>query len=139
MAETEANEITDYVRRIENVLEEMDSEKSKYMSACKEFREDIAEIYAEAKNNGTSKAALRAVIKTRSLERKLEDVRKHLDLDEQDLFDRYRLALGDLADTPLGQAAQMSFRDQLEADEDESKPKKGLGEAGDISSDYKLN
>lgn len=59
---------------------------------------DIREIYAEAKGNGYSVPALRALIKIRK-----EDANKRAE--RESLLEVYMQALGMLSDTPLGQAA----------------------------------
>jgi uncharacterized protein (UPF0335 family) len=77
-----------------------------YMTKCKGPHGDIKSILDEAKKAGVPKASLRAVVKSRELERKAVKQRAELgDLDLQDKYDLIRHALGDLADTPLGQAA----------------------------------
>jgi uncharacterized protein (UPF0335 family) len=98
--------VTEFVDRIENMHDEMESAKGEYMAECKARREDIKSIYDEAKDEGIPKKALKAVITARQLERKAKAARDDLaDLDLQDKFDLIRLKLGDLSETPLGEAA----------------------------------
>jgi hypothetical protein len=92
-----------WVREIEKHHGTLDSLKGSYMNECKQVREMIADCYARAKDAGLPKRALKAVIKTRELQRKIDDMRADLcedGLDED--YDRIRERLGDLADTPLG-------------------------------------
>jgi uncharacterized protein (UPF0335 family) len=96
--------VNSFVARVENRHEELLSERSKYMLACKGVREEIKEILDEAKDAGIPKRALRSVIKVRDLEAKAEKVREELEAEDQESHDQIRLALGDLADLPLGQA-----------------------------------
>jgi len=59
---------------------------------------DIKEVYAEAKSSGFDTKVMRLLIKERRMDKD--------DLDEQEtLLDIYRRALGQLATTPLGEAA----------------------------------
>jgi uncharacterized protein (UPF0335 family) len=67
--------------------------------------EDRAEIYADAKDRGFEVKAMRAVIKQRGE-----------DQGEREAFEAiveaYKLALGMLADTPLGEAAIKAMRER---------------------------
>lgn len=94
-----------FVSRIENLYDDLEKERSEYMLRCKDIREGIREVLDEAKEHGIGKTALKAVIKTRALERKLEELRDDLEPDQQETYDQIRHALGDLAELPLGQAA----------------------------------
>jgi uncharacterized protein (UPF0335 family) len=69
------------------------------------IREAITGIYDEAKDAGIPKKELRALIRTRELERKIEQTRADLEADEQATFEQLAEALGDFGNTPLGQAA----------------------------------
>lgn len=89
-----------YLDRIETLLTEMESAKGTYMAECKERREDIREIYKEAKDAGVPVKALRGLVKARDLGKKLEAITDGLDGDEQAAYETLCTALG-----PLGQAA----------------------------------
>ncbi len=94
------------VARIEAIAAKKDAAHMAYMQECSRFADETKQVYDEAKKAwGLPKRALKAVIKTRTLTRKLEDLRESLEGEEQDSYDQIRHALGDLADTPLGQAA----------------------------------
>lgn len=94
------------VDRIEALVSKKQSLHMTYMSECAVINEDIGDVYEEAKTAWhIPKKALRTVIKARSTERKLEEMRNDLDLVDRESFDQIRHALGDLADTPLGNAA----------------------------------
>lgn len=101
----EPAKVKSYVGRIENIHDELEKERGTYMAACKALREDIKDIFDEAKDAGIPRRALKSVIKVRALEYKAEKARDDLEQDDQQAHDRIRLALGDLADLPLGQAA----------------------------------
>lgn len=94
-----------YVDRIENIEAEIASERGKFMARCKELRKDISDVLDEAKSDGIPKKALRAVIKTRAIQAKIENIREDLEGEDQDNYDLIRHAIGDLADLPLGKAA----------------------------------
>lgn len=59
---------------------------------------DIREIYAEAKGNGFDTKVLRQVIRLRKIDKAERQ-------EMQAILDLYLEALGELGDTPLGQAA----------------------------------
>lgn len=99
-----------FVDRVESLHNDIASEKGAYMATCKGIREDISSVYDEAKEKGIPKKILKLVIEQRALGRKMEDIREELEQDDQDIFDQLMLALGDLADTPLGQAATNSAK-----------------------------
>lgn len=102
-----------FIKRVERIEADIGKEKSDYMNTCKALREDIKNVLNEAKDAGLPKAAMKAVLKARTLERKLEEAREDLDPDMQDTYDNIRLALGDLAELPLGQAAMSKSMDEL--------------------------
>jgi uncharacterized protein (UPF0335 family) len=60
--------------------------------------EDIKDVYTEAKGRGYDTAALKEIVK-----RRREDAQKRET--REAIVDTYLAALGQLADTPLGQAA----------------------------------
>jgi uncharacterized protein (UPF0335 family) len=63
-----------------------------------EIADDIKEIYKEADSAGFDTKALRAIIRERK-----QDVAERQELEA--IKETYRVALGMLSDTPLGQAA----------------------------------
>jgi len=104
-AGTNMDNATGFVDRIENLHGDLATLRAEYMNDCKALREDIKSVYGEAKDADIPVRALKAVVKTRELERKTAAVRDELDESYQNDFDAIRLKLGDLADLPLGQAA----------------------------------
>jgi F0F1-type ATP synthase membrane subunit b/b' len=94
-----------FVARIEERLGELDRHKTGYKAAVKEIREDIKLIIDDAKAAGIPKRELKAVVRTRELERRVAAVRDELETVERETYDQIRMALGDFGDTPLGQAA----------------------------------
>jgi uncharacterized protein (UPF0335 family) len=76
-----------YIERIERLTEEK-----------RAIAEDIKEIYVEAKSNGFDTKTIRRLVKERAMDAD--------DLAEQEaILDLYKRALGQLADTPLGESA----------------------------------
>lgn len=76
-----------FIERIERLEEEK-----------RVLAEDIKEVYAEAKGTGFDTKIMRQLIKERR--RDADDLEE-----EQTLLEVYRRALGQLSDTPLGEAA----------------------------------
>lgn len=85
-----AGQLKSIIERIENIDEEIS-----------ELRDGQKEIFAEAKSNGYDVPALRATLSRRKAMRK--DANKQLT--KEQIMETYLHALGDLASTPLGQAA----------------------------------
>lgn len=99
-----------FVTRIEALYTERDQKHSEFMNEAKNILWEVAECYAMAKEKGIPKKELKAVVKTRALQRKLVAVRDNLEAEEQEQFDLIRHSLGDLAELPLGAAALHSAR-----------------------------
>lgn len=97
--------VKSYTDRIFNLDDEIATEKSKYMNAVKNIREDINSVFQEAKKDGLPLKAMKSVVKSIKLERKVAKARDDLDPEIQDEFDLLKVALGDYASTPLGGAA----------------------------------
>lgn len=94
-----------YLARVENVLSDLETMKSEYMTACKAKRADIREIYKEAKDDDVPVRALRGLVKYRELERKQAALEETIPDEEVSEFQMLVEALGDFGDTELGQAA----------------------------------
>lgn len=99
-----------FVNRIEALYRERDQKHSEFMNEAKQILAEVSECYAMAKEKGIPKKELKAVVKTRALQRKLDAVRDNLEAEEQEQFDLIRHSLGDLAELPLGAAALHSAR-----------------------------
>jgi len=82
--------------RIESVLREIDHAKGVYMAEAKERREDIRSIYAESKDAGVNVKALRGLIKSREMQRKIDAIPDGFDEEEAAEFEHLVEALGDL-------------------------------------------
>lgn len=94
------------VEAIEKEHEALDALKMEHMRKCKVHRQSIASVLDDAKDKGLDKKSVKAVVRSRALERKSKRAREDLaDIVLQDEYDKMRRALGDFADTPLGKAA----------------------------------
>lgn len=100
------DKLQNYLERIESLHADIATEMATALNACRQIHGDIKQVYQEAKDEaGVPKKALKKVVKARALERKAAECREELEGDDQDSYDLIRHALGELADTPLGQAA----------------------------------
>lgn len=132
-----------YLERIENLLTELDSMRGKYMSECKAVREDIKEIYTEARDNGVPSKALKGLVKYRQLERKQKAIADGLDGDEQAAYENLVEALGELGaaaaraagftapETANGSGERADESQLAEVGRGKKKKGKGFAEAGD--------
>lgn len=95
-----------FIERVENLKEALASEQGAYMARCKAIRDDIKEVYTEAKDADLPIKALKQIVKYRDLERKQEALAEEMEGDEGAYdYEMLVAALGTLSDTPLGQAA----------------------------------
>ena len=88
---TNGHNSREQIRSIVERVERLEAEKA-------ELASDIKDVFAEAKGNGYDVKALRAVIRRRK-----QDANKLAE--HEAILETYMLALGMLADLPLGQAA----------------------------------
>jgi len=94
-----------FVDRIENLNGDLATMKGEFMAECKVVHGDIKSVLDEAKNAGIPKKELKQAIKRRALTLKIGELRDELEGEQVDNYDAILLALGDIADTPLGRAA----------------------------------
>lgn len=107
----DSDELKALIGQIESFHGDLESEKGSYMRRCKDIRDGIDEVYAEAKNKGISKKALKTHIDLRKLEARKAVLVGKLEDGDGDSFDKMAEALGDFAKLPLG-AAAMARADQ---------------------------
>lgn len=81
----------DQLKAIIERIERLEEEK-------KTISDDIKDVYAEAKGNGYDTKALRTIVRIRK-----QDANERAE--QETILESYMVALGMLADTPLGQAA----------------------------------
>lgn len=98
--------VAPFVDRVENLMEMLESERGKYMAACKVIRTDLKELYGEVKGADINVKAVKQIVKYRELERKQEALADEME-GEDGAYDYEMLvaSLGQLGDLPLGQAA----------------------------------
>lgn len=102
----DAKKLTGYCEEIEGQQAKIDAIMQEAKDKCAPMREEITAIKKAAnENDGIPRREFNAVLQVRKLDRKSEQVRETLSEEQQDEFDQMCLALGMLADTPLGQAA----------------------------------
>lgn len=97
-------EVQSFVKRVENINEQIRTVKAENAKRCRELLDEIKEVLDEAKAAGLPKKELKAQLKAIDLARKLEAVRDDLEPDEQEVFDQLAVALG-----PLGEAARAVY------------------------------
>lgn len=90
-------ELRAYIERVENIN-----------AVIMDTQSDRRELYKEMKGAGIDAATVRAIVKRRAM-----DPEKRVTMDE--LMDQYQSALGDFAETPLGQAGADRVRDVASA------------------------
>ena len=107
-----------FIGRVESLEADIASERGSYMAKAKAVREDIKEVILEAKDAGIPRAALKAMLADRKLDRKKAELVAGLDIDESAAFEQMREAVGDL---PIFKAAIDAHkkRDAEEFDEEE--------------------
>lgn len=108
-----------FIDRIERLVKELESERGAYMAACKPLREDIKEIYGEAKEAGIPAKSLRQTIKYRELERKQKALAEGLDIDEQATFEQLVAAFGGHVEDGGQAAFDLAGTDDAAGGEDE--------------------
>lgn len=97
--------VSNLVDRILSLHADLGAARIDYMNECKPIHHDINAVLDEGRDKGVPRKAIKAAVKKRILERKIENIRDDLEGDDLDNYDLVLKALGDLADTPLGRAA----------------------------------
>ena len=93
------------VARIEEAIAAKESHKMGYVEKCKPFNERVANAYEMgAKAAGIPMAVLKATIKQRALQRKIDGIPEKFEDETRETFEMVSQALGGFADTPLGKA-----------------------------------
>lgn len=97
-----------FMERIERLHADLESERGKYMAACKVIREDVKVVFQEAKDAGCNVKALRGLIKWRALEKRQDLIESGLDDDEAAVYVRLIETLGALG---LAAASAAGYED----------------------------
>jgi uncharacterized protein (UPF0335 family) len=121
MANSLEGKAENYLKRIENLLGDLDSKRGSYMAECKEVREDIKEIYVEAKDNGVPVKALKGLVRFRQLEKKQRAISAGLDIDESAAYDTLVEQLGELGMAAAKRAGHAPKQDGNGAGEDDDR------------------
>lgn len=95
-------------REYEKRLEKLAELKSAYMIDCKDVRDDMKDVLDRAKEVGIPKRAIKDTAKIRELLKRIENIETGGEAEDSETLEQFRHALGDLADTPLGAAAEKS-------------------------------
>ena len=94
-----------YIARHEALQAEIDEINQNAHDASLPHREDMAALLKEAAEAGFPKKEFKTVLRKRRLEAKVARVAASLDEDQTQTYEQLLAALGDLAGTPLGEAA----------------------------------
>jgi uncharacterized protein (UPF0335 family) len=99
------DEVKGYVEKIEALDAEKLREQMTFMERARRIEEQKKSVYDDAKARGVAKKPLKVKVKVRALERKIADAQEDLEDDDRATYEQISKALGDFADTGLGQAA----------------------------------
>jgi hypothetical protein len=94
-----------YLKEIDSQDDELDTLRAEYMNACKGPRSIIKDIMGSAREAELNMKAFRTLVHKHRAERRHEKRLAGLDLVDQSAFHEMVDALGEFADTPLGNAA----------------------------------
>lgn len=97
--------VRDVSARLREIEDEIASKKGEFMAFCKGKASERKDIFTEAKARGINTRALKVELKAAKLEGKAAELRDELEPDDQHDAEAIRKALGEFADTPLGNAA----------------------------------
>jgi uncharacterized protein (UPF0335 family) len=91
-----------FVRQIEEIDDDLESEKGEYMSRCRVLRDKRKDVFGDAKDAGIAVKPLKAVVKRRKLENKIAGLPSDFDIDESA---QYSALASAFAGTPFGDFA----------------------------------
>lgn len=94
-----ASKASAYIERIENLMADRETIKGEMMAKCREIADDIKEVVGEAKSVGVAVKPLKAIIKRRTLQKRIDGLPAEFDIDEAAQFDVLARAF---CDTPMG-------------------------------------
>jgi uncharacterized protein (UPF0335 family) len=97
-----------YVERIENINMQIERIMDDARAECADLKTDKSQVLKDAKGVGHSTKVINAAVKERKTKRKIEADRNKLGMADRDRLDMILHALGDLKDTPLGNAAMQA-------------------------------
>jgi uncharacterized protein (UPF0335 family) len=91
-----------FVRQIEEIDDDLESEKGEYMSRCRVLRDKRKDVFGAAKDDGIAVKPLKAIVKRRKLERRIDALPSEFDVDESAQYSALAEAF---AGTPFGDFA----------------------------------
>ena len=97
-----------FLKEVEKILKNLASMKGEYMSRCGSERERIDEVYERAKDAGIPKKIMRAHVKRRELELKLEGLSDFEDAEDITKYQQLYLALEDEPPASVADALKKS-------------------------------
>jgi uncharacterized protein (UPF0335 family) len=104
-----------FVRQIEEIDDDLESEKGEYMSRCRVLRDKRKDVFGAAKDDGIAVKPLKAIVKRRKLERRIDALPSEFDVDESAQYSALAAAF---AGTPFGDfAAERAHADDGDAKE----------------------
>lgn len=95
-----------FIKRIENLIADRDSERGESMARCRRIADDIKEVYSEAKGAGLNVKSLKGHVKRRRLEAKIAAIPAEFDIDEQSQYDALCANAEAFKGTPMGDHAR---------------------------------
>ena len=119
-----------FLRRIESLRTDRETERGESMARCRVIADDIKEVYGEAKSKGIEVKALKALVKRRTLEGQIAALPAEFDIDEQAQYQALAEAFGD---TPFGRHMAAKATGQPEPDpweQDERPDEEHLAKVG---------
>ena len=96
------DKICDAFTKVMHIKEQLDTEKGEYMKRCKVLRDEMKDVFSDAKNAGVPLKPLKEALKRFELERKAANCGDGLDALEIDDFKFIFDSITDFAGTPLG-------------------------------------
>jgi uncharacterized protein (UPF0335 family) len=104
-----------FVRQIEEIDDDLESEKGEYMSRCRVLRDKRKDVFGAAKDDGIAVKPLKAIVKRRKLERRIDALPSEFEIDEAAQYEALAAAF---AGTPFGDfAAARAHADDGDAKE----------------------
>jgi len=91
-----------FLTRIEEIDDELESEKGAYMATCRTLRSKRKEVFGDAKSAGIAVKPLKGIVKRRKLENKIAGLPSDFDIDESAQYSALATAF---AGTPFGDFA----------------------------------
>ena len=104
MGRSIAKEAEPYLRRIENLHADIDEIANEARERIAMRREDIREVYAEAKTKDVNTKALRGLVKFRKLEFKKEKIYATMGSDDASIYEALIETLGELGEAAAKRA-----------------------------------